>query len=438
MREVMLALVALAGGPVAAWAQVRTAEEANPDCAKVLAELPGKFTGTCTTLSALLTTSILDKIRNSDEAPAVTPRLVQSVRSEGATATGTPAQAEAVPSIQPTAVAAASLAAAGTDSGSKTIAAISLNPATLFGGTDTATVAKWSRVGDFTLLVPLSKESPGVADVVGLRYLGVRGRLNLTGITAGDGLLDEMDEAFRDVLRQDQALFETVRGALLALPNEAAMRQCADALLDGEVGAAPPACKGNVRIDVSRATFNALLDKVRLVREKADARYFGLDLRLDVGDPTLGADPDNDVTAFSFGLAYGQRFLRAHASDVTSAVRLRLAARYTDPKHVPDGVLWAVEGGGGLELSRLLQSDQFAQFSAGLDFRYSGSDEVVRDRLQPNFLAARGGLTVPLVGGASISLGLNAPLTGDVSPSLTANINWGLLLSSGSTMDRGR
>jgi hypothetical protein len=362
--------------------------------------------------------------------------MVQSARSEGASATGTPAQAEAVPGVQPTAVAAASLSAAGTDSGSKTIAAISLNPATLFAGTDSATVAKWSRVGDFTLLVPLSKEAPGVADVVGLRYLGVRGRLNLTGITEGDGLLSEMDDAFRGVLKQDQALLETVRAALLALPDEAAIKQCADALLNGEIGTAPAECKGAVEIDVSRATFNALLDKVRMVREKADAQYFGLDLRVDVGDPTLGASPDNDVTALSFGLAYGQRFLRAHASDVTSAVRMRLAARYTDPKHVPDGVLWAVEGGGGLELSRLLQSDQVAQFSAGLDFRYSGSDKVVRDRLQPNFLAARGGLTVPLVGGASVSLGLNAPITGDVSPSLTANFNWGMLLSSGGSTGR--
>jgi hypothetical protein len=288
-----------------------------------------------------------------------------------------------------------------------------------------------------TVLVPLSKE-PGVRDVVGLRYLGLRGRLNLTGITSGDALLSEMDQAFQEVLKEDQALDTTIRASLLALPNEAAIQQCTDALLSAEIGSAPSECKGTVRLDLSRASYQALLDTVTLVREKADARYFGLDLRVDIGDPTLAAAPDNDVTAFSFGLALGQRFLRARPSDVMSAVRLRLAARYTDPKHVSDGVLWAVEGGGGFELSRLIQTDQYVRFSTGFDFRSSGSNKAVRDRLQPNFVAVRGGLTVPLLGGASISLGLSTPITGDVSPSLTANINWGMLLSAAGSMARAR
>src|ERR1043166_2341251 len=191
--SLILSLLALS--PV--WGQVRSAAVINGDCdiAAVHLKLVREAGGGCTTAAVSIMAELLPKLRKSAARPQPTGRILQSTRAEGAVPTGTPGQAEAVPGVQPTAAAAASLSAVGTDSGSKAIVAISLNPATLFGGTDSATVAKWSRVADFTLLVPMSKESPGAASVAGLRYLGVRGKLNLSGISVGESLLSRMNPA---------------------------------------------------------------------------------------------------------------------------------------------------------------------------------------------------------------------------------------------------
>src|SRR5687768_14917500 len=97
-----------------------------------------------------------------------------------------------------------------------------------------------------TLLGPLTKESSASADVIGLRYLGLPGRLNLTGIAAGDRLQDTWDRAFRELLKEDQILSTNILTALRALPNETAMEECANSLLNAAIGATPPECRGTV------------------------------------------------------------------------------------------------------------------------------------------------------------------------------------------------
>jgi len=42
----------------------------------------------------------------------------------------------------------------------------------------------------------------------------------------------------------------------------------------------------------------------------------------------------------------------------------------------------------------------------------------------------RASLTMPLMQGAGVSLNVASPITGDVSPTISVNFNWGLLLSN--------
>jgi hypothetical protein len=233
------------------------------------------------------------------------------------------------------------------------------------------------------------------------------------------------------MIRRFLTRFEAV---IRELPDEPTIQACLEAIRNAAVGAAPGQCQGRVKLESSAENYRALREAVTQIRERADARYFGVDLRLDVGDATLAASSDNDVTSFATGLSFGQRFLRAKSTDVMSAVRLRLAARYTEPRHIAHSVLWAVEGGGGMELSRLMLSDQVVQLSAGLDFRYSSSSKPAREQVQPNFTAFRAGFSIPVAGGTALSLGVTAPLTGKISPALTVNFNWGLLLGSASSL----
>ena len=429
-RTAVLALALCSAGDRLLGAQAPSPEltAANKRCAAVLkTRIPEIQNGSCAGLATYLADSISSRVRTSDPAWRPTPKDLQSTRAGGATAAGTPAQAEAVPGVRPTAVAAASLAAAGTDSGSKTITAISINPATLFGGADNAAAAKWSRFGDLTILVPLTAGAPSVA---GLSYLGMRVRMNITGISAGDALLTEMTAVFGQVVQHTAELADAANKALLVLKTEDDVAKCVAAIETADLGTAPAACGGTLRVELPSKLFDQLRVAMEKVRDRADARYFGLDLRLDTGDPTLGAMAGNDVNSFAIGLAYGQRFLRPDPASTMSGVRLHLAAQHIEPKSDPKKVQWSAEGGAGFEISRMLQTDQYMQLSGGLEFRYSGRGGDADSAVAPNYMAFRAGLTIPIAGGTSLAVGFNAPMTGSVSPSLTVNFNWGLALSA--------
>jgi hypothetical protein len=82
----------------------------------------------------------------------------------------------------------------------------------------------------------------------------------------------------------------------------------------------------------------------------------------------------------------------------------------------------------GFELARPLDEDNLLTLSAGLEARYGG--EAAREaELQTNYTVFRFALTVPVGDGAGIAVGLSAPIDGGVSPTLTVNVNWSVLLA---------
>lgn len=395
---------------------------ASPDerCAAAL----NRARSTCKSLAFYLIDTLAGRVRETTGALTPPPRAFQSMRAGGATAAGTPGQIEAAPGLQPTALAAASIASAGTDSGSKSIVAISLNPATLFGGSDQKFAAVWSRFADVTVLVPANADSK---KATGRSYFGLRSRLNISGVARGGKLLRDVEAAFQDLLVAQALLEAPIVKVLTEMTTQVEVDACKAAFESSALGSPLSEC-GGFKLELPEKLFTEFRAAATKARDAADAQYAGLDLRLDSGDPTLSGTPERDVTSLAIGLGFGKRNLAANSSQTMSAIRMYIGARYTDPREGTDPVLYSADGGVAFELSRLVQTDQYVQFSAGLEGRSSNGTQLERDKTQPNFLKLQSGVTIPVAGGASVSAGFSAPLIGKIGPSLTVNFNWGLLL----------
>lgn len=352
------------------------------------------------------------------------PRDVQSSGSGSAAPAGTPAQTSAVPTIQPVSFAAATLAAVAQDSGSGTIAAISLNPAMLVSGTtDPEVIARLSRLLDLTVFLPvagLDADEDGRID-----YGGARMRVNLTTAAQASRLQRRVRERFGAIVQNELAMVNTIAATLRAAPDAAA---CAVRLTEVEAATSDieAACGARVSLQVDAAIYEQLREAALLAREEADARYLGLDLRVDVGDPGLGSARHAYGTALLAGVAFGRRF-DPTAQQASTGVRGRLGVRHVSLRDT-SLVDWQLDGGIGLELARLM-ADQRLEITAGVEFRYSG-EEASAEVLRTRYAELRAGVSVPLGGGLSIGMALGTPLTGDISRTLSISGNWQQLLAA--------
>jgi hypothetical protein len=393
----------------------RPASAQDSVCAGVLRshKLGGE---SCRSLAAEIAT------RRTAQFYAPDPRDVQNTGPRASLA-GSPAQAEAVPGVEPLAVSGASIAAAGTDSGSRTIAAITLNPAVLFVSPGNAeAMASASRIADLSLLVPiddLDRNRDGTVD-----YVGARLRLNLTGASSGRAVR----EAGCGFLRAVQGEADMVNRVLGLLGRAGNLASCANALLDPKTSRATLTrrCNGEAGLEADAESYREMREQVARARREADSRYLGLDLRADFGDPSLSGVVPAKTTALSAGLAFGRRVLPLQDDGATAGFRGRAGIRYT---HLPSPgpTSFAFDGAAGFELARPLDQDNLLTLSAGLEFRYGGA--AAREaELLPNYTVFRFALNVPVAGGSGIAVGLSAPIDGSVSPTLTVNFNWSLLM----------
>ncbi len=256
-----------------------------------------------------------------------------------------------------------------------------------------------------------------------LDYVGVRARVNLTAGSQVGALFDELRHTFREVVRAEGALVDSLAIVLARAPD---VSGCATALTAARGGAATAgeSCGTTFAPGLETAAYDHLRDLTRRAREQADAKYFGLDLRLDVGDPTLGAVPGASGTSLLAGIGFGRRF--GPPDGATAGMRGRLGVRYValDDTNVTD---FAVDGGVAFEATRPLETQRL-DLSAGVEFRFSGARAMAQP-LQTRFLVVRGSLTVPLADATSLSVSFSAPLVGSVSPTLSINANWHLLLA---------
>lgn len=350
----------------------------------------------------------------------VSPRDVQSGVGGSAAPAGSPAQGSAVPSTMPTALAATTVAAVAHDSGTTTITAISLNPMILFSASgDPLEIARLSRLLDITLFVPvdgLDEDDDGRID-----YAGARLRINLMAGSQSHDLLDRLSEA----VRAEMDLASLIEPMLIEATDPG---RCVASLNASEATTAvvTESCDGPLPLRVDEARYTGLRAAMREAREAADARYLGLDLRVDTGDPVFGTAHHAPGTSLVAAVAAGRRITDA-TGGASTGIRGRVGARYVTLRDttVTD---WQLDGGLAFEASRPVE-DQRIELSLGLEFRFSGnrtSAEVLRTR----YAEIRGGITVPIAGASAVVVSLSAPIWGDVSPTLSVSGNWRQLLGA--------
>jgi len=369
-------------------------------------------------------------LRDDDAAEvAFSPRDVQAQHPQQAALGGTPAQGHAIPGVQPAGVAAGTIAAVGTDAGNDALAALGLNPVILFLGDEASRrLAQYSRFADLTVFVPVSDLSSGPdaeEEGDGPRYFGARLRINFAGISSGSAVWDGAVALTRSWISQGGRNAGQVRQVLAQAPDLAG---CVAALLAQEPSAAAitASCGSEVKLEVDLDEARQLREQLAVVRRAADARYFGVDVRFDKGDPTMGAVQDASGTFLFAGLSAGRRLGGTAGGSATYGIRSRLGVRHASLDGAEESE-FAVEGGLGLEMARRIEGQEI-NASAAVEFRQGDAEDELTDALQTNFGVARGSLLIPITAGNSLSINVGTPIWGEVSPTLSVNFNWGLLL----------
>ena len=417
-------------------APVVAAQNNHDTCLEILKErAPSSVVATvvpkqaCNALAGFIFGELTDP--NEIASRALAPRDLQNRGSQQAAAAGTPAQGHALPSVQPAGVAAGTIAAIGTTAGQAGLAALSVNP-TLFFLADRASeqLAKWSRFADVTVLIPITGTDGGDSGVDAqgqFRYMGARVRLNITGLPTGSQLWDGATKALASWVANAAPQVAELNSVLSRL-MASDVRRCTEALLGRDT-------VENVRADCGGTFSGFVLDEgaaiglrreLAEIRREADARYVGVDLRVDVGDPTLG-DVENARGRYLFaGVSAGRRFASFGAADL--GVRGRLGLRHATLESGGVSEV-AADGGVGLELSRVLDDQKALTISGGVEFRAGNAADENSDRLRTDFAALRASVLSPVGSGNSVSINLSRPIRGNVPSAVSVNFNWGLLLS---------
>jgi hypothetical protein len=435
---IALSALALAAGAPAAHAQKAA------DCTAILVArgipVASHTPDPCADLAIMVaatsaaTNSLAATILKDDErtvAAAFSPRDLQPQQPQQPALSGTPAQGHAIPGVQPAGVAAGTIAAVGTEAGDAAIAALGFNPAILFlGDAVSKEMSQFSRFADLTVFVPVSnlssEDDGGEQEDDGPEYFGARLRLNFTGISSGSRVWDRARDLARQWILDQARNADRVREVLAQAPN---LNGCVTELMKAAPAEAvvQQNCGTTVSLVMNEAQALELQRELTHVRRAADARYFGADIRYDHGDPTMGA-VENASGSFLFaGFAFGQRIGAGTSTAANHGVRARLGVRHATLDHSDDGGEFALEGGLGLEMARQFERQEI-NASLGLEFRQGGADEESENEIQTNYGMVRGSFLVPITAGNSLSINVGTPVWGDVSPVLSVNFNWGLLL----------
>lgn len=439
-RTTIAALVAAAVECSAGAALAQTAAQCTAVLTPLLPNGAAPGADPCLTLAVQVATTspqvnaAADRILMPDAVPmgaVFSQRDLQARNTQQAATGGTPAQGQAIPDVKPAGVAAGTIAAIGSNAGQDAIAALSINPAVLFFGEEvTKTLAEYSRFLDLTVFVPVSSATTGAGTGTttgALKYYGARLRLNVLGISSGSAVWDDASQLLLNRISNAGRRAERVRTAFRTAP---ALKECVDALM-----ADPPnqttitaTCGSPVDLSVDLAEAEQLRAALSKVRDAADAQYFGADIRVDVGDPTLGAMKDASGKFLFAGLAYGRRLAGSADGGASSGVRLRLGVRHGTLDSTGETEM-AAEGGVGFELARRVETQEI-NAAVAFEFRRGNAAANLTDQFQTNFTMLRASIVIPITPGNSISINVGKPVSGDVSPILSVNFNWGLLLSN--------
>ena len=355
----------------------------------------------------------------------------QTTRGETA-----PVAGEGSGTIEPVEAAGGSVGAVGSEGGGSAVTTLTLNPAMLMlSPGDKDAIAKWSRFTDFSILVPASdtdKDGDGDVD-----YIGVRWRINITGLSAGSALVRAVEGSFRAML--DRSAVEAFAiDTMLQRLDENEVKPCIESLLRaGQLGKSPQelgtlfeaaasTCgETPFLFQESTALYTQLDDDIQKARAEADSRYFGLDLRGDFGDLKRFGLDSIAGRSVTLSVGYGRRFPFLQ-SDASNGIRLNLGARFFEPNAAGDSRI-AATGGLAYEVNRYYQHQRLS-LVGGLEFEAGTKDDDGSSESQ-DFLAFRTALNVPLAGVTSVTLSFSTPVAGarKLGPTLSVKANWRLL-----------
>jgi hypothetical protein len=403
------------------------------ECQRLLGEM-FSITGTvptpCRVLAAQLVINLTNGFYATEEVAqkAVNPRDLLPTQVGGSDAAGSPAQSEAVPSVQPLALVGGSISAVGSDAGSDAITAISVNPSVFFGDGDSGeTLARNSRLTDLTVFFPVDefdRDDDGDVD-----YFGLRLRINVAGFSAGAAVWDAAEQELRRLVTDETTAALQLAQHFLTMP-QGAMAGCVNRLNEATPDPAQvlDACGEAILPSFDRASYDEFRSALAEIREQVDSRYFGLDARLDYGDPTLGAVPFADATAITVGLAFGKQWMTDDPLAVSRGVRFRVGARHTHLRELDENH-FAFDGGVAFLVRRPIDLDKAISLSGGIEARYGGVDDVLQGEFQSEYTVFRAMLSIPLTDATALSVGFSHPLDGtDRSQTLTVTGDWKLLL----------
>lgn len=383
----------------------------------------------CTQLASVLRDSVQGgALLDSLNARLVPSRELQSKMSETSGATGTAAAVSAVPSVRPVGLASGSLAVVGTEGGTGAISSLSVNPLVSFlladgAGRANEALAKYSRFLDVSAFFP-AKDPDANADGK-LDYFGFRLRLNWTGLSAGDSVWSAADRELGRVVSSEVSIEAGIEDALLALDTAEQVEACARAILGQRLTEIEVACGSSIDLEMDAAAYGRLSRALAAVRDKADSEYWGFDIRMDYGDPTLGDVPGASGASYFIGAALGRR-IGTGENLSPLGYRARAGLRFASLDQ-PDTTHVAFEGGAALELSRTYNGRQLS-LSGGIEMRYGG-ETALASELRTNYLVWRAALSVPFTEEHSIAISVSRPISGrsHITPTFSIGADWGLL-----------
>lgn len=381
--------------------------ERQPELVPILIEVAAAE-GTPVDWCDFLARDVYDRLRQPSATMQPSAGTVINPLAPTSGATGSPGQIGAAPNSAPASTSSVSLGLAGTPAGPRLLASLSFNPLAVASVDNSLAFAQWSRFWDVSILVPMDPVSQnvdwGVAD-----YVGIRSRLNLIGPAAGEAAYQNALEAYSAFLKDAGGFLEDVTQALRA--TDRAHRDvgaCAQAIESNDDAMMTLACSKKVP---SLASFlDASMQEWKrsgaLVNKK-DLYTFGLDLRVDVGDPTFShAQPATSMMAGVAGSAGSER--------VSLNGRVAVYYRYGWQSKQ---ALWALDGALALG-SNASVGEQRMNFSLGAEGRYAPADPGNIALYGSNYLAILVGTTVPVAGAGSLGVGLTLPIIGNRSPQL--------------------
>jgi hypothetical protein len=315
---------------------------------------------------------------------------------------GSSAQLDPVESIQPITLAGGAFTLAGTRSGTKGVGTITVNPLAILSPADDAVSG---RLLDLSVSAPFDLDR-GTGE--NGRYVSVRLRANLTAPISAAPLQERLETWLKAAGRYADSVEKV-------LQNAADQRGCAEAIARTRT-VSKVACAQDVDSTDLREAREAAFAAMEPARRQAEKYYFGIDARLDSGDPTASDLEGDKGTHLLGGLAFGARIAVGNRWDWE--LRGRGAADYFQSRDDAAGddpeAVYSFDWGGALILSGLLnnRSKQRMAFGVGLEGRHA-RDSVEAELAPTNYVNLNLMALVPTTDGSDFGLAIGIPLKED-------------------------